>query len=152
MPLPATPETYNEETWGEDEGDQYILSRRHGRQFNCISTGVGIGQEVALRPAMMLLFDSSAFCTKKGLQLYLCKQLLGSPKPLANATSGEPVPPTQRPLLVPVPNASRMTPRKGPRLGAGHPKGGSAESLREVFIFGRHNHITGRHHENCQPN
>ena len=30
--------------------------------------------------------------------------------------------------------------------------GGSAESLRGFFISGRLNHITGRHHENCQPN
>ena len=59
-----------------------------------------------------------------------------SPEPPANATSGAAAPPTQIPLPVPGLDASRTTPRKGPRFSAGHLKGDSAESLRDFFNFG----------------
>ena len=114
--------------------------------------GVGTGKKITPRPARMLLFYFPVFCADKGLQLYLCKELSESPEPPANATSGADAPPTQRPLPVPGPDVSRTTPRKGLRLGAEHPKGGSAKSLRYFLILRRLNHITGRHHENCQPN
>ena len=46
---------------------------------------VGTGQEIALRSATKLPFDSPVFFTEKGFQLYLCKELLESLEPSANA-------------------------------------------------------------------
>ena len=97
--------------------------------------GVGIGQAIAPRPPMPLLLDSPVFCTGKRLHLYFCKELPESPEPPANVTSVVVTPPTQRSPPVSWQDANKTMPRKGLRFGEGHPKGGSAESPRQIFYF-----------------